>query len=687
MAKKRKRDFWDDPDDGIVLHEKGPKHSEPISDNDDRPYEEGFKATKSMPLKVLARILLFVAAAVVGVSVYIGYKYIDDRYAQGVYSSSYFDSTGFSVEYNNHVNNLIKLLTAVEQETDPTEERLTDMVNTIMGSNSNFSFLVLNEDKERVVVSGEDAKTRIESSNHYIQIVTLNEQFEVVPSVPVKGLNRSAWKSALEECTNAYNIYTAVDNNLSQQDSFYTSYLQFQKLGDYFNLAKIAGIAALVLFILLLIYCIMSTGMFKGEIGVRLNWFDRIFTEFAAIILAAVIGALIYGLIYLMGHDVPFNNILKGVDLFLLYMFIIRGYFSLVRRIKAGTFISNSLIYKIGSAINRGLNHLPKPVKVIIILIFLAALNGGLVYALMNLRDYTVGSIPIIFIAAPIIFLIELIAFISCIFGVGDTQELEAYDEEDEDASQTSAADDQAEADWENVDFSGGLEGITPGFEDHSQASEGATQEHVLAPATDKTMVLTQEEQSIVSQMADANQETQMLDAGAINESLEMLQPSKPTDENSRVRSVVVPEVEEPTPAADENYVDFIQLNKDVRKLFKMKLKTRNLGVTLRVPEQPIWLDIDKANAIKLLSILFENIVAYAQEGSRIYIEMYIQNGKMIYLMKNTIREDLVEQKTTAMGAGLTDAKRIVTAETGKFITNVDGDTYKVGIMLDTMDV
>ena len=137
----------------------------------------------------------------------------------------------------------------------------------------------------------------------------------------------------------------------------------------------------------------------------------------------------------------------------------------------------------------------------------------------------------------------------------------------------------------------------------------------------------------------------------------------------------------------DMDLVNFIQLNKDVRKLYRVKLKERSIGVTLRAPEKPILLDIDKANAIKLLSILFENIEKYAEEGSRVYIEMYAQNGKMIYLMKNTIRADLLDQTTNAMGRGLMEAKRIVQSEKGKFINSVEGDTYKVGILLDVASV
>ena len=106
--------------------------------------------------------------------------------------------------------------------------------------------------------------------------------------------------------------------------------------------------------------------------------------------------------------------------------------------------------------------------------------------------------------------------------------------------------------------------------------------------------------------------------------------------------------------------------------------------MTLRAPEKPILLDIDKSNAIRVLSILFDNVEKYAEEGSRVYIEMYTQKGKMVYMMKNTIKEELLGEVTGEMGPSLKEAKRIVQAEGGKFITAVDGQTFKAGILLST---
>lgn len=857
MARKKKRDFWDDIDEDVVPQEEPVQRSVSAGNQDeytDYDGDEGFKLTKCMPAKIIARILLCIAAVVVGLSAYICFKYVDDRYTDGVYSTSYFDSNGFSREYNESINKLIKLLQAIEAEGEVTPERVAEMSASVLGANTNFSFFIVNENQERVAVSSDDARERIESSNHFLQIETVNNEFKVTSGVPTIGLNKTAWKTALDECNNAYTIYTAVDNNLTQQDSFYESYLDYQKMTDYFGKAKIFGIAALVVFIILLVYCVMATGTRKGYYGVHLTWFDKIFTEVAAILIFAIVGGLIYGLYYLMGHDMKFGTYLKAADAFLIYVFLIRGYFSLVRRIKAGTFITNAVIYKACHGINVQLSKLPKAVKVIIILLFLIALNGALVYALLYMRDITITSksIPVIFIVAPIVFIIELIGFISCIFGVGDDEDY--YEDEDElpqEPVQAIEKEDEPES-WEDVDFSKDIKiPESGGYEDHSSDAQGATQQNIHTKVTDKTVVLSNEERQKVldslgfgepeplrpaqkpaarkAARVETNTENVKIvepskvttdtvtlpgldmnaKKDAVTDSTVVMEPVRlPSDEdvlkkpvsaasgskkaganatvtpgaaggaagktgdaaNAAVKtgtassavdksaatagsakapvvgstasadsaakaaatagSVKAPvagttasaskaaaglagaaSADKPsaagaavrtsgfdgagtdqTPKTPEQIydelglVDFIQLNKDVRKLFRLKLKARSIGVTLRAPEKPIYLDIDKANAIKVLSILFDNIEKYAEEGTRVYIEMYAQNGKIIYLMKNTIRENLLDQTTNAMGRGLMEAKRIVQSERGKFINSVEGEIYKVGILLDVAD-
>ena len=629
MAKKKKRDFWDDVEvEEIEPISAGKTSRNQYPDNIDDDDDGGFRATRCMPLKIIMRILLFVAAAVVGLSGFICLRYMDQRAESG--EANYFSSKAFSQEYDKAIANVLKLTQAVEQDPALASDAATlaTLVDSTMGGVKNFSFIVQNQDAQNLFTSGDDAKTRIESSKHYVKLST-NEGFTaLIGSVPSESLNQTGWKMTMESMTNSYIIYTAVDNNLTQQDSFYETYMDYQELAKYFDIAKIAGIAALVVFIALLIYCIMSTGMVKGYAGVKLSWFDKIFTEIAAILSIAVIGGLVFGTWYarkaqILGANTRYLVIAGGV---LVYVVLIRSYFSLVRRIKSGVFVDNSLLYMIGSRINHGLNHLPKAVKWIIIFLFLVALNGGLVLGLMYLRDFTVKGVPVIFIVAPVIFIIELIVFISCLFGGTASDEYDAADDGEpaeaveEPVPVLEQDDDINPEDWEGIDFGKAVRGMGAGVIAPEEVPSGNTQENVMMPSAEKTVLLSAEETEQINREAAlsekpassgrvtrltpgsvdaASEETVLLPD--MNKVLDELQASKHTAETAAAAGAVaagvgtagaVSGVQKNEAPLEDTLLDFIQLNKDVRKMFRIKLKEKAIGVTLRAPEKPVYLDI-----------------------------------------------------------------------------------------------
>lgn len=709
MAKK-KRDFWDDVDEDVEVSDKHQKEKPAYKDsyrdnsydNTDDEYDsdDRFHLTRCLPFKLITRLLLLVAAAVIGISGYICYKYVDDRYDDG-YTNNYFSSKGFSIEYNDAVEKVLKIMEAVENDASlaDSQDKMDALVKSVFDTEGNFSFLVQDENSVTLYASSEDAKDRIESSHHFMTISTVDNQFTVntsAGSIPVKGLNEAGWKSTMDGFNRTYVIYMAVDNNLTEGGDFYQSYMDYQSYTGYFNIARIAIIAGLIIFIVLLVLCVISTGMRNGTNEVKLSVFDYIYTEFAAIISLAALGAILYGLFYVHRQGVFGDNdkyvIMAGLAVF--YIILIRSYFSLVRRIKTGRFVSDSLIYRLGHLINRGLNHLPKAVKGIIVVLFLIALNGALVYALLYLRDFTVKDIPIVFVVVPVVFIIELIAFICCLFG-GIPEDADAYEEddvygEDEEPQDEEAQEPQEDVmrpeQWSDVDFGKNVKVEEP-REEAPQFDLGETQQNVIIPTADKTVLLSEDEVNTLKQQSE--QPKIQMPSGNISGTSA---PSLVSEAASSARAAAQMQATQLLDAdavnaallADETLLDFIQLNKDVRKMFRIKLKNKSLGVTLRAPEKPILLDIDKSNAIRVLSILFDNVEKYAEEGSRVYIEMYTQKGKMVYMMKNTIKQELIGEVNGEMGSGLKEAKRIIQAEGGKFITAVDGQTFKAGILLST---
>lgn len=121
------------------------------------------------------------------------------------------------------------------------------------------------------------------------------------------------------------------------------------------------------------------------------------------------------------------------------YGWVIRSYFSIVRRIKAGRLLRCSIIGTIVGGISRGIGKLPSPLNVIVGAVILVVINGGLIYGVIFMRQYTVKGIPVMFIAAPVIFIIELLALLVHSGGSDDEDdeveeetEQEPVDEEDD---------------------------------------------------------------------------------------------------------------------------------------------------------------------------------------------------------------------------------------------------------------
>ena len=133
---------------------------------------------------------------------------------------------------------------------------------------------------------------------------------------------------------------------------------------------------------------------------------------------------------------------------------------------------------------------------------------------------------------------------------------------------------------------------------------------------------------------------------------------------------------------------DFIQLNKDIRKLHRSILKENGVAVTLRTPDKPIILEMNKEDMWKAISMIYDNLEQYTEADSRVYAEIYTQDNKLIYIVKNAVRPEAAEaaKAITAPGAeltgGLKTAKEIIEKNQGKLVVAMDGNIFKTGILL-----
>ena len=675
----KKKDFWDE-DERVSDTEAESSSSESGSDEPEYDIEDDgrWHPTKSTPLKVFARILLFISAVVLVVSGLVVYTYFGGG---GTLHSepNYYQSTFFGTEYQKSVLQLIRLIKAVETRGDiPESEREKsnkDLVDNYLTSEGNFSFVVYDENDQEVIMSNEDAVKRIESSHYFVKIDTTEGGFEVNTGVYNDELDTSEWKAELASCSGYYTIYAAVDNELtSTTDGFYTSYESFKVLGSMFGIMKIALIVAAVVFVLSFIFSIVATGNVRGYRGIRLTWFDKIFTEISLVLIVLFVGGSLYGAFYLSSMDADYGKYAVCGALVLAYIFFIRGYFSMVRRIKSGTFISNMLIYRIFEVIGT----LPTVPRILLIILVLVLLNGALVLALFNLDSYAVMGIPVVYVIVPIIFVLENISFITWVIRKGNEEYDDEDDEDDEDQEENAEAPER-EAGTEHAYVQTVLSGDTRQAseleEDLSKAAAIAASK-ISVPVSDdwENMDLgASVDQAILSSDTLAQD-----DAGVSDHTVVL-----PKDEIDHLLS------QTSTVRDSATSFDFIQLNRDIRKLHRKALKESGIAVTLRAPDKPIVLEMNKEDMWKAISMIYDNLEQYTEPDSRIYAEMYTQNGKLIYIVKNAVKEEAIEaaKAVTSSGAELTGglkvAKEIIEKNHGKFVVAMDGNIFKTGILLN----
>ena len=128
---------------------------------------------------------------------------------------------------------------------------------------------------------------------------------------------------------------------------------------------------------------------------------------------------------------------------------------------------------------------------------------------------------------------------------------------------------------------------------------------------------------------------------------------------------------------------------------FSEKLEEKKLQVVFEKDDQPAYIYADSRRMWRVVENLFNNICKYALEGTRVYIDMETENGRVEASVKNiskqqmNIRPDELTERfirgdssrsTEGSGLGLSIAKSLVQVQGGSFEIMLDGDLFKIVI-------
>lgn len=126
---------------------------------------------------------------------------------------------------------------------------------------------------------------------------------------------------------------------------------------------------------------------------------------------------------------------------------------------------------------------------------------------------------------------------------------------------------------------------------------------------------------------------------------------------------------------------------------FSERLEERGLQVVFEEDDLPAYIFADSRRMWRVVENLLNNICKYALEGTRVYIDMEVENGRVRASVKNISKqqmnirpEELTERfirgdsarSTEGSGLGLSIAQSLTQVQGGEFTIYLDGDLFKV---------
>ncbi|WP_308461979.1 HAMP domain-containing sensor histidine kinase [Planococcus sp. CP5-4] len=146
-----------------------------------------------------------------------------------------------------------------------------------------------------------------------------------------------------------------------------------------------------------------------------------------------------------------------------------------------------------------------------------------------------------------------------------------------------------------------------------------------------------------------------------------------------------------------KQHLDMKQLVTQALAEHEEAVQEAELDVRITAPDHPVYASVDGQKWWRLLDNLILNATKYSLPGSRVYIALAEQADELAITIKNITRyelgdntEELLERfkrgdasrQTKGSGLGLAIAQSIVDLHGGQMKLEVDGDLFKVTVLL-----
>lgn len=512
--------------------------------------------------------------------------------------------------------------------------------------------------------------------------------------------------SQLEKC-NPYNnsdyyMVAAVDTSYPVDDS----YSQAARAYDHVRLLFIIGLVALTIgslgwgFTLYYMICLAGHQRSVND-TVRLGRIDRISTESCLILSAA--GAMCalflgehigYKLIHLFFSQERWYYGELVVRLLVLYSIGITAAFSLLRRYKADTLWSRSIVRTVLINLRLYLKNHRFTTRLILGYAIYLAINCFLLLsaAVLFLTYHNVESRILMSLLGLSLICLDAWVFHQMYRKAWETDQI------NEALLNISKGDTKYEIDAE--EFYGKEQELAEHINHISRGLETALQEKVRSERLKADLITNVSHDiktpltSIINYVGLIRRER--LENPKIQGYLDVL------EQKSQRLKTLTEDLVEASKASSGNLklemadIDFVELIHQTNGEFQEKFSDRQLELVSMLPEEAIIIEADGRHLWRVLENLYNNAFKYAMEHSRIYVDVSAEGDRVYFTIKNVSdsplninSEELTERfvrgdvarATEGSGLGLSIAKSLTELLGGEFTIFIDGDLFKAQLV------
>lgn len=559
----------------------------------------------------------------------------------------------------------------------------------------NFKYLVIDKDK-KIAFTNYELTAKTDTIEKIKNQININEYYwnykegNIATNINNISLDDMKYMYEYERIQTEYNceIYTSIDESLNYIDQYYTESIAYEILREQYSASNVNIPLSIIILIICIITVTVLAGRKRGKDEIYLNAIDKLPLEIMCIV--GFIILIIPAFITIEGLYYNENVILGAIFLPVSYIGLIICYETLIKRLKSHTLLKNTLIYRICKWL---LNSIKKAKNIFVDIN--TSVKLAICLATFILLNYVL--IELGFVGVMLLLAMWVYTYIWMCKKINSFMEIKKALKQIYEGNTNIKLDESL--------YVGVLKELCIYINDIAGGFANAVEQGIKSERM-KTELITNVSHDIKTPLTSIINYVDLLKKEEMpndkaKEYLEIL------DKKSQRLKRLTEDLVEASKASSGNIklnmekINVKELINQISGEFEDRLKERDLNLIIDMPEEDVYIKADSRYLYRVIENMYSNVVKYALEASRVYVDVEVENNNVEIKIKNISKEKLnisadelmqrfvrgeAARNTEGSGLGLSIAQSLTELQKGSFEIYLDGDLFKVVIYFERME-